>query len=450
MNNIIKKTILGLCLFPAAMQAFSQTGEKEALKVNLNQDGSHFVQATMLNQVWLRYDQSQPGTLMQGVSAPNTFDIGLRRTRFQLFGQINDRVFVYFQFGQNNFNAQSQYAGSRKVAAFFHDAVCEYKASNGNQLKLGAGLTIANGLSRFSQPSIGTIMTMDVPVFAQATVDQTDQFSRKLSVYARGQISKLDYRFSLSDPFPITTNGQTLPALSSHSTFAQKGRHLQLQGYLMWQFLEHEGHTTPYMTGTYLGKKKVFNVAVGAIHQRNAMWRSSGADTLYQDMNLFCAESYLDMPLNKEKGTAISAYAGAFITQYGKDYLRFNGIMNPASGSSLTSLAKDAGSQFGNAYPMFGSGKVLYAQTGYLLPSKVHLGTGRLMPYASATLARFDRLQSKPCNTFNAGINWLLQGHKAKITLDYQNRPGYLVHADGNVESGARRSAVTMQYQIFF
>ena len=40
-----------------------------------------------------------------------------------------------------------------------------------------------NGLSRFSQPSIGTIVTMDVPVFAQATVDQTDEFSRKLSVY---------------------------------------------------------------------------------------------------------------------------------------------------------------------------------------------------------------------------------------------------------------------------
>lgn len=445
-----KNVIMMILLLSAAAKARAQRNEQEALKLNLNEEGTHFIQATLLNQVWLRYNQCQTGTLMQGLVTNHTFDIGLRRTRFQLFGQINDRVFVYFQFGQNNFNAQSQYAGSRKVAAFFHDAVCEYKASKGNQLKLGAGLTIANGLSRFSQPSIGTIMSMDVPVFAQATVDQTDQFSRKLSVYIRGQLCHLDYRFSLSDPFPISSNGQTLPELSSHATFAQKGRHTQLQGYVMWQFLEHESHTTPYMTGTYLGKKKVFNLAAGAIYQRNAMWRSDGADTVFEDMNLFCVESYLDIPLKRSKGSALSAYAGLFLTHYGKDYLRFNGVMNPGSGTAFSGLAKDAGPQFGNAYPMFGSGKVFYAQAGFLLPEKFHPGGGRLMPYVSASLARFDRLQAKPCNTFNAGVNWLLQGHKAKISLDYQNRPGYLVHADGSVVSGTRRSALTMQYQIFF
>jgi len=48
---------------------------------------------------------------------------------------------------------------------------------------------------------------MDVPVFAQATVDQTDEFSRKLSVYARGQVGRLDYRLVLTDPFPVNTNG---------------------------------------------------------------------------------------------------------------------------------------------------------------------------------------------------------------------------------------------------
>lgn len=447
--NLWNKFMMTMLLLSAAAPARAQGNELEALKLNLNKEGTHFIQATLLNQVWLRYNQSQPGTLMQGMAANHTFDIGLRRTRFQLFGQLNDRVFVYFQFGQNNFNAQAQYAGSRKVAAFFHDAVCEYKAFKGNQLKLGSGLTIANGLSRFSQPSIGSIMTMDVPVFAQTTVDQTDQFSRKLSVYARGQLHHLDYRFSLSDPFPISSNGLSLPDLSSHATFAQKGRHAQLQGYLMWQFLEHESHTTPYMTGTYLGKKKVFNLAAGAIHQRNAMWRSNGADTIYEDMNLFCVESYLDIPLKRSKGSALSAYAGLFFTLYGKDYLRFNGIMNPASGTALSGLAKDAGPQFGNAYPMFGCGKVLYAQTGWLLPEQIHAGKGRFMPYAAATLARFDRL-GIPCNTYNLGMNCLLEGHKAKISLDYQNRPGFLVYADGHQTSGARKNAYTLQYQIFF
>ena len=156
------------------------------LKLKLNDDGSHFFQITFLNQTWLRFNENNPGTTLEGDLKKHTIDIGLRRTRIQMFGQLSDHAFVYFQFGQNNFNSQFAVGANRKVAVFFHDALCEYRLSAGNQLVVGGGLTIANGLSRFSQPSIGTIMTMDVPVFAQATVDQTDEFSRKLSVYAKG------------------------------------------------------------------------------------------------------------------------------------------------------------------------------------------------------------------------------------------------------------------------
>src|SRR6185369_6516907 len=184
--------------------------EIEELRYKLNSDGSHYLKLTFLNQIWFRYNNSNPGTLLQNEPADQTFDIGLRRTRFQFFGQLTDHVFFYFQYGQNNFNSVSQNAGNRKIQAFFHDALGEYKFKKGSEkLVLGGGLTITNGLSRFSQPSIGTIMSMDVPVFAQATVDQTDEFSRKLSVYARGQIGKFDYRLVVSDPFPVQTNGTT-------------------------------------------------------------------------------------------------------------------------------------------------------------------------------------------------------------------------------------------------
>lgn len=443
-----KLMIAGLLLLQPLIP-FAQTN-KDALKINLNADGTHYFQAIVLNQVWMRYNESNTGTLMQSTAAPNTFDIGLRRTRVQLLGQVNDKVFLYFQFGQNNFNAQSSNSGNRKVAAFFHDAVCEYKVTKNNGLKLGAGLTIANGLSRFSQPAVGSIMTMDLPIFAQATVDQTDQFSRKLSIYARGQVSHLDYRFSFSDPFPITTNGSTLPAISDNATFAQWGRKKQFQGYLAWQFFEHEPHTTPYMAGTYLGKKKVFNVAVGAISQKDAMWLKSGSDTVYQNMLLLCAESFLDMPLNKEKGTAISAYAGYFNTDYGKNYLRFNGIMNPANGSSIGNLAKDAGSMYGNAFPMFGTGQQIYTQVGYLMPQKLLKSHGQLMPYLAATFAKYKRLNDENSNVYTAGVNWLIQGHKAKITLDLQNRPNYLVLNDGTFSKGSRKNCITLQYQISF
>lgn len=415
------------------------------LKWKLNEDGSRYFQMTFLNQTWLRYNQHNDGTTIETEARKDGFDTGLRRTRIQMFGQISDRTFLYFQFGQNNFNAQTNLNGNRKIAAFFHDAVCEYRLSKQNQLKLGGGLTIANGLSRFSQPSIGTILTMDVPVFAQTTVDQTDNFSRKLSLYARGQVGKFDYRFVLSEPFPVQSNGTVPPAISSYATFSPIGHHWQQQAYVMYQFFEHEGHLTPYMTGTYLGQKKIFNIAAGIIYQKKASYlKDSNGDTLYQHMMHWAVESFLDMPVNKEKGSAVSAYLGYFNTHYGDNYLRYNGLMNPASGTVLNAsqAISGQGPLYGNSYPMFGTGQILYAQAGYLL-SGAHW-----LPYVSASYASYDRLNGLKTFVLDAGINYLIQGHQSKVSLNFQNRPTYGIE-NGVVVTGDRKNSLTLQYQIF-
>jgi len=429
------------CIYSASAQ---KTPDTELLKLKLNESGSRYFQITFLNQVWVRGNENNPGTLVEGVAENQSFDIGLRRTRMQMMGQITDRAFIYFQFGQNNFNAQYNSASNRKIAPFFHDALGEYRLSSANQLKIGGGLSIISGLSRFSQPSIGTITTLDVPVFAQTTVDQTDQFSRKLSIYARGQVGHFDYRLILSDPFPIMSNGQTPPALATVANFAQKGHSLQQQGYLIYQFFDHENHTTPYMTGSYLGSKKIVNIAVGGIYQANAMWaKGIQGDTTYQDMKHFAIESFVDMPINAAKHTAISAYLGYFNTNYGQNYLRYNGIMNPANGTNLTAANSIAGQgpTYGNAYPMFGTGHVVYTQIAYLNAS-------RFMPYAAATLAKYDRLGNSTTSTYNFGLNYYLQGNKAKLSLDLQNRPSYEVK-QGEIVSGNRLNSLTLQFQLF-
>ena len=150
---------------------------EEGIRYKLNGSGTRYIQITFLNQVWLCRNQNNPGTTVEGLPQDISCDIGLRRTRMQLLAQLTDRVFFNLQYGQNNFNSQYALGGNRKQAAFLHDAVCEYRIGPANQLKLGGGLTIINGLSRFSQPAIGSILSLDVPVFAQATVDQTVQFS---------------------------------------------------------------------------------------------------------------------------------------------------------------------------------------------------------------------------------------------------------------------------------
>jgi len=447
-RNII--TILLWVISPAfSLMAQTQTATPskpiEEMKLKLNEDGSHYLKWTFLNQVWLRYNDSNPGSTVLGDNAPQTFDIGLRRTRVQFFGQITDHVFFYTQFGQNNFNFLSNNQGNRKLQVFFHDALGEYKVWKDNdKLKLGGGLTIANGLSRFSQPSIGTIMTMDVPVFAQATVEQTDEFSRKLSIYARGQLGKFDYRIVLSDPFPITTTGTAPPPIGASANFAQIGHHKQYQGFFIFNFFDKESHTTPYMTGTYLGKKKIFNLEAGFITQKDATWTTpdAGATTVYHPMNLWSVALFYDAPVDTEKGTALSAYAGYYNYDYGPNYLRYNGIMNPTNGI----VNGPYGGSQGNSFPMFGTGNVIYTQIGYLFKRDLLGDAGTLMPYASLMSAKYERL-SDQMNVMAFGVNWLLKGHTSKLTLDYQNRPVFEAQGADLVKT-SNKGQIVLQYQI--
>ena len=66
--------------------------EKFNLRFDLNASGSRFFQLAVLNQTWLRFNENNPGTTRFGKSENNTFDIGLRRTRLQLFGQLTSPV----------------------------------------------------------------------------------------------------------------------------------------------------------------------------------------------------------------------------------------------------------------------------------------------------------------------------------------------------------------------
>lgn len=450
------------------------------------------ITVTALNQTWLRYAQYNPGTELLGERVSQGVDLGLRRTRFQVIGNLSERVFVYFQLGQNNFNAATAVGGNRKQSFFIHDAVSEYRFTSGGKGRwgskiigehhIGGGLTIMNGLSRFSQPSIGTIMTLDVPVFAQATVDQTDLFSRKLSVYYRGALNKWDYRLVFTDPFPINSAGISIPAISKHATFSPYGHRKQYQGLVMYQFFEKESMQTPYMTGTYLGKKKVLNISAGVIVQQRATWNYQdgfngvGRDTVFNAMRLWSADAFLDMPLffkpspsdisAGEKPDCLSAYLGYFNTNYGKDYLRFNGLMNPATSMGAVggkTAVMDAGGQYGNALPMFGTGRVVYAQLGYLFGRKLNneratvavrsndyrksVGLDQWQLFGSFTGANYDRLYRKIA-TYVLGVN-LIHGPSAKWSLCVENRPSVQVFGDDS-QRYSRKNAVILQYQVFF
>jgi hypothetical protein len=212
------KYFLGVCLSGMLLlEAHGQTGLQKgnAIKINLSEDGNEYLRFTFLNQTWLRYTDANPGTTVNGSAQDQIFDIGLRRTRMQFFGQISPRVFFYTQFGINNFTSNSkQYQG-----AFFHDAVSEFRIHD-KMLSIGAGLTGWSGLSRYASPSVGSILSLDAPLYQQTTNGVNDQFLRKLSVYAKGKLGKLDYRLALTKPMAIQNAVAVVNPLSVNSDFA--------------------------------------------------------------------------------------------------------------------------------------------------------------------------------------------------------------------------------------
>ena len=442
-NGIVGFTAACVLLLGGSLHAQDGTDSAKAIKLQI------------FGQFWARFNQSNPATMQQGVPVDNTFDIGVRRARVQAFCTVNERTTLFLHYGFNNMNTNFASSGNRKIQAFFHDVFAEYRVTDNNELKLGAGLAFVNGLSRFSQPAVIAMPTADIPVFGQATVEQIDIFGRKLSLTARGQIGPIDYRVALSDPFPITTNGNAQQPLGSAANFAQVGHHLQRQAYVIYQCMDHEPHQVSNMAGTYYGQRRVFNVAAGFMHQPNAMWRTLGADTLFEDMLLMAVESMYDAPINGS-GTTLSAYAGLFRNDYGRNYLRYNGVMNPGT-AHQTGLDSTAirpitahGPSWGNAFPMFGTGTVFYSHLGIYFPKAV--GPHGLMPYISTTQAQYDRLEGRTTAIYNLGCSLLLDGLRSRVTLDLQNRPTYGISTAespfGDLAEGSRRTQVVMQYQV--
>lgn len=392
---------------------------------------------TFLNQLWIRHTATNPGSTINNEPAPNVSDIGLRRTRLSLFGKPLDRTYLFVQAGMNNFS----FLSDREAGFFFHDVVADYELLK-DHIRLGGGLTAWGGFSRFSSPSVGSILGVDAPLFAQATNGTTDQFLRKLSVYATGNINKLHYRVAVSKPMNILQSALFEP-IGPNATFSTLPSQPQLHGYLEYNFLEKEKHNTPYTAGTYLGKKNVLNLGAGFLYQADGMHRlDNSSDTLYNDIMLLAIDVFYDHPL--ANGGAVNFYGGYFDYGFGKGYLRNIGAMNPVNGSNSPDIVNGGGA----AFPSIGTGQIGYLQGGYLLPANEEKkDRPRLMLYGAMMYANYDRLQDHMLY-IDTGINLFLNGHHSKLTLAYQNRPVFEFNDQDKGDVISRKGLGVLQFQL--
>ncbi len=451
---LLPLAITGLLTTPLVVHGQGSEVYGPGLRLNPHPEKDAFIRFIFWNQLWGRSVQNNPGTMVNGVAADNTMDVGIRRSRFLAFAQINPRYRVLFHAGINNQTFSTggvpnggvtgnggTYASGKKPGIFIHDAWNEYdivpagKREDGTDkpfsLTAGVGLHYFNGVSRMSSASTLNFLAIDAPIFNWYNIEMGDQFARQLGYFLKGKVGRLDYRLHVNKPFATST--APTPALEPIAVDNNGTSKAAYGGYFMYQFLEKESNVLPFTVGSYLGTKKVFNIGAGFYNQADGTVSSklmnNGADTVVNKhaINLFGVDVFADIPFGGEKNMAVTAYSVYYMHDWGPNYYRNVGIMNVGTADpAFTGQRSFSGA--GNARPLLGTGSIWYTQAGLLLPKGIS-SKFRLQPFAAYTMHDLDRL-GIAVPSYDAGMNLLLDGHHAKITLQYSARPD--IHSELN------------------
>ena len=461
------------------------------MKINISPDGSKYLRFLTWHQIWTRYTENNTGTLRApGKPQDEQVDFAIRRSRLSLLAQLNPRFMIYTHIGINNQTAVS--GGSnpavdgKKPQLFVHEAVVEYKINK--YLSLGGGMHYQNGLSRLTRASTLNFLSMDAPLTNWPTIEAIDQFVRGIGVYAKGRVKKLDYAFSVNESMltnqvggfstPVglgittATAGVNTNRGTNIAQYNPQGTNHVYQGYVSYALFDEESNLLPFAVGTYLGTKRVLNFGGGFLYNQDGMV-SRGTESVLDaatitaataagpaafstvatekhDIGLWALDAFYDTPVNKEAGTAFTAYAVYYNYDMGPNHVRFIGASNPGYGANPFR---------GNAVPHSGTGQVGFAEAGFLLPKNLLGPKVRVQPYASYLLAAYDGLRKSDgsrqnVNIFDGGANFYLDGHNAKFTLNYRARPDMSQQtavAEGGVQVNSLRyrPEITLQTQIF-
>lgn len=363
------------------------------LKLNLSEDGKKYVRFIMWHQLWVTTNN------LDADNAKLQLTPSIRRSRFLAFTQISPRFLILTHFGLNGLNPNNLSSlgnNSNSPQLFLHDAWGELKVNDA--LYIGSGLHYWKGLSRLANASTLNFMTLDQsrPFTAWHSLGISDQFARHLGVYAKGQIGKFDYRVAANSPgrSPLG-DGRDYGMKGSDLTYTGVG-HMNrdgnpvgngiYEGYFRFNFWDKESTKLPYAVGTYMGKKKVFNLGVGFFAHPNGMFNEATEE--HGDVFHVALDAFLDKPVGSA-GNAINAYASLTSFNYGENYV----------------------SRWG------GTGTTVYGQLGYFFKSS------KLMPYLAYGTSNYEGYDD-PVSALDVGMNYFINGHNCKLTLEYHRIAG--------------------------
>ncbi|MDW8466463.1 MAG: hypothetical protein RML35_09910 [Chloroherpetonaceae bacterium] len=114
-------TLILLCARSSILQAQGLEGYGGGFKIYLSKDSTTFVRLLFWNQIWIRWMQQNPGTsVSNNPETRETFNIGIRRSRMLVHGQLTPRILLFWIIGVNN---QTFNSGGLGIASGFEPYV---------------------------------------------------------------------------------------------------------------------------------------------------------------------------------------------------------------------------------------------------------------------------------------------------------------------------------------
>ncbi|MGB0524675.1 MAG: porin [Flammeovirgaceae bacterium] len=411
------------------------------LKLNLSEDGQKYMRFIMWHQFWGKFTSNNPGTVdINGDSKDSNTDFGLRRSRVLAFAQISPKFLILTHFGINNqqFDRGGLPGTNKKPQLYIHDAWTEYQVVK-DKLSIGAGLHYFHGVSRLTNASTLNFMLVDAPIFNWPTIEATDQFARQFGIYAKGTLGKLNYQLAVNKPFQVGAFQGSIEGNPNVNSGYLINENASFAGYFEYQLFEKEGRKLPYRVGSYMAAKKVLNLGAGFYsHAESMVSTNTAGNEQIHNTFLLGIDVFANLPVNKDNGTAFTGYGVFYNYDFGDNHLRHIGIMpNGLGGTSLSGA--------GNRQPTIGTGTIFHAQFGYSLPYfGGNTSNGQLQPILGFTAKNFEAL-ADGSTQFDVGMNYYINKHHAKITLQYSTRPIY--NLDGTRDSS--KGELILQTHIF-
>lgn len=406
------------------------------LKINLNDKGDKWLKFGISSQIWLRSIDNNPGTAVNGVPQNQTYDAGIRRMRLIIQSQVTPFYSVFLQMGINNqsFNSgggtgTGNNGAGKKSPFFFHDAYNELAIiprndfqtgkPNKNNLYLGAGLHSWNGVSRLTNASTTKMLAGDIPVFNFPTIEMADQFARQLGIFVHGELDRINYRFSVNKPFATSLK----PAVGGPAVDNNQSGKLSYSGYAFYQFFNKETTVTSFLPGNNLAAKKVLNLGAGFYTNKDATQTQPTENNFEShDVSIFGADVYTELPLgNKNKEMGLTLYSVFYRYNYGPDYLRISGLLNPGTSDPLFT-GQRALEGAGNNRVLMGTGNIWFSQMGFVLPKFSRIL--KVQPFFNYALKDMKALNQNG-SYYDIGANLYLYGQNARIVAQYSSRPLY-------------------------